>query len=333
MGKHSRGYDTYRGRSGGSRVLKGIALVLGIFLIVSVGAFFFLERYLVYDDRGGIRLDLPSPATPTPVAEMPPPVVTIVPTPTPDPRPKQEELVPVQLDRVALYDGTAAASVASGGGNAAMFSMKEDSGTLGWVSDLPLAIAAKASLDDPAVNIAIRAAVEEEDTLYRIAKISCFKDHALPTHDTALAILTNSGYRWTDPQKVRWTSPAGEEVRNYLVGLCLELSALGFDEILLENSGYPTRGNLHYIRRCDAYDPERLETVVSGFYMQIAQALEGTDTRLSVVFDPLQSSLSGQTEAGIRAAGAVPVLLGEDGIYRWPTAAEAHSAGAQIPDP
>lgn len=329
MRRNSYGYGSYRGRGGASGVLKAIAFLLAIVLILAVAAFFYLQRYLVYTDDGQVRLEVPflQKEEPEPGHTLPP-VVSTTPAPEPTPRVVVEALHPIALGREALYDGTAAEAVVAAGGNAALFDMKGDQGDLGWVSDQELAIAVKAFEDDPAVNVAMKAAAEGDPT-YRIARVSCFKDQALPDWSKNYAILTNSGYRWTDPEKVRWTSPTNENVRDYLTSLCAELAGLGFDEILLDNAGYPDRGHLEYIKRGEAYDPERFETVISDFYAQVAQALEGTGVRLAVVWDPETAALTGQTQAGIETAGAVPVTLDENGDYLWPETAGIEVA--QIP--
>ena len=312
-------YGSYRGRTGTADILKMVAVLLGILLVLALGAFFLLQRYMVYSDDGTVRLELPffqekdpeKEETTLPPVELPAPEVEIVEPAEP------VRIVPVSLSRAALYDGTAAELVTEGGGTAALFDMKGDTGELGWVSDQPLAIAAKVTADDPAVNIAMRAAAEE-DGVYRIARVSCFKDNLLSNADTNMAILTNSGYRWTDPEKVRWVSPTNEKVRDYLTALCVELASLGFDEILLEHAGYPTEGNLHYIKKGEAYNATEFSNVISGFYAQIAAALEGTETVFSVVYDAETAALSGQTEAGIAAAGARIVTRDDVGNLCWP---------------
>lgn len=313
-------YGSYRGRTGARDVLKVVAVLLLILLVLSLGAFFFLQKYMVYSDDGTARLELPFMKDEAPTDEQTLPSVE---TPGMDmdveilPPAEPVRIMPVSLSRAALYDGTASELVTEGGGTAALFDMKADTGELGWVSDQPLAIAAKVTGDDPAVNIAMTAAAEN-DGVYRIARVSCFKDDLLSNADTNLAILTNSGYRWTDPAKVHWVSPASETVRDYLTGLCVELAGLGFDEILLDHAGYPTQGNLHYIKKGEAYDAAAFETVISGFYAQVAEALEGTDVKLSVVYDAETAALSGQSEQGIAAAGAKAVLRDETGALRWP---------------
>ena len=316
--KHS--YGSYRGRSGPGDVLKVVAVLLGLLLVLLVGVYFFMQWYVVYSDDGSVHLELPffqeKEAEPTdlPPVELPEPElkveVEIVP-------PEPVRTLPVSLPREALYDGTAAERVTEGGGTAALFDMKAETGELGWVSDQPLAVAAQVSGGDPAINVAVRAQAED-DGVYRIARIACFKDHLISNADTNMAILTNSGYRWTDPEKVRWVSPTSEKVRDYLTALCVELASLGFDEILLDYAGYPTEGNLHYIKKGEAYNAAEFETVISGFYAQIAAALEGTDTALSVVYDAQTAALSGQSEQGIAAAGAAVVVRDEAGVLRWP---------------
>lgn len=318
----SYGYGSYRGRGGTSAFLKGVIVVLVVILVAAVAAFFFLQRYMVYSDDGTAYLDLPFLREEAPTQSLPPvvtpsavPIATPEPEPTPTPRP--ERILPVSLPWEALYDGTAAELVKEGGGTAALFDMKRDSGELGWVSGQALAIAAKVSSADTAVNVAMTAAAES-DGVYRIARVSCFKDDLLSNADTTLAVTTNSGYRWTDPEKIHWVSPTSETVRAYLVELCLELSELGFDEILLDNAGYPTQGKLGYIRKGEAYNAEEFETVISGFYADVASALEGTGVVLSVVYDPETTALSGQSEAGIGGAGALAVTRDEAGKLIWP---------------
>lgn len=316
MRKRSR-YSSYRGRAGTADVLKVVAVLLVILFVLSLGAFFLLQRHMVYSDDGSVRLDLPFFREDHPEEEA-----TLPPLETPEPEVEivapagPERIVPVSLSRTALYDGTAAELVTEGGGTAAMVDMKGDTGELGWVSDLPLAIAAKVSEDDPSINIALRAAAD--DGVYRIARISCFKDDLLSDADTSMAILTNSGYRWTDPEQVHWVSPTSEKVQDYLAALCVELSSLGFDEILLEHAGYPTEGNLHYIKKGEAYNADEFSQVISAFYARVASALEGTDTLFSVVYDPETTALSGQSEAGITAAGARIVTKDSGGNYYWP---------------
>ncbi|NCC69026.1 MAG: hypothetical protein EOM14_12685 [Clostridia bacterium] len=280
--------------------LKFVIILLAAVLILAVLALVFLQQYIVYS-ADGIHLELPF---------LQNGAVTAAPTGSPEPAETEPLVVltpqviepdwlhAVTLPREALYDGTAQQRITEAGGNAAVFDMKGDDGSLGYVSGLPLAVSAKVSSGDAAINAAIRALNEKE--IYTIARVSCFKDHNLSNADRSLAVTTNSGYRWTDPDGVRWVSPTNETVRQYMADVCVELAQLGFDEILLVSSGYPAEGNLNYIKKGNAYDKAVFSTVINGFYAQIAAALEEYGTKLSILTDGAtvmegKNMLSGQT--------------------------------------
>ena len=305
--KRNYGYDTYRGRSGFRTFLKVLAAALVIVLVVVVaGALWITERYGVYS-ADGVRLMLPwldrepEPVSSVEVLPVVPsqPIVVVTPEVT-----VPADLQCVSLPREALYDGSAAGAVAAAGANGALFDMKADDGSLGYVSSLDLAIKAKVSADDPALNAAIRA-LNDTEGMYTVARVSCFKDDKLSDAEKALNILTNSGYRWTDPEGLHWSSPTSESVRDYLTSVCLELAGLGFDEIVLDNAGYPTQGNLGYIKKGAAYDPDALDGVVTGFYQQVREALDGQypDVKLSIV--TTQAALDGTDVLSGQTAGAV----------------------------
>jgi hypothetical protein len=261
-----------------------------ILLLLAAAAFYYLQQYLTISSDG-VRLELPpvfqSQQTQQPLQDAQPeptvslevePTSTPEPTPTPTPTPVQ----PVSLPLEALYDGTAVSQVEAAGGDCALFDMKADSGALSYTSQQALAATAKASSSDPALNAAIRG-LNETEGLYTVARVSCFKDDQLPYYDRSLAILTNSGYRWTGTDGLRWVSPTNADVRDYLTGVCVELAQLGFDEILLDNAGYPDAGHLNYIKKGAAYDDTQFSAVIDGFYAQVQQALADYPVKLSVV--------------------------------------------------
>lgn len=315
----ARGYGSYRGRPKWKTALKIALLILVVLIVVLIGLMYYLQRFLVVSEDG-VHLELPflqsgdgqeTPAPTPPPVETPPPLELVTPTPTPPPT----VLEPVTLPAGAMFDGTAANAVASVGGNAAVFDMKGDDGMLAYVSAVELAATAGVTTDSPGLNMAITAFNEGE--LYTIARVSCFKDNELPRAGQGLAILTNSGYRWTDPEGVRWSSPTSADVRDYLTALCVELAQLGFDEIMLDNAGYPDRGNLGWIKKGAAYDAAEFSHVVGGFYEQVSQALEPYGVRLSVVTTQAAldgtDELTGQTPENLAAYRLW--LRSEDGGY------------------
>ena len=309
MAKRSS-YQSYRGRSKRSGPLKILVVLLAILLLVLAVAFFWLQDYMVFT-ADGVHLELPfshSEPTPTPEVTSTPPVVDpVVETTLPqDETPEGGVLHAVEISLDSLLAGTAQAQMEAAGGNAVLLDMKNEQGQLAYVSDIPLAKEAGLSGADRGVNDAIAAL--KADGVYLVARMDCFRDNLLPYYQYDLAILTNSGYRWMDPDSIRWVSPTNAQVRDYLAAVAGELAQLGFDEILLDSPGYPTQGSLGYIKKGSAYDAAAFPTVISGFYRQMASAVEKYDGRLAVMTTPDvltagQSATSGQTRT---ALGEIP---------------------------
>jgi len=333
------GYQSYRGRSGRSGPLKVLVILLAIILLALAAVFFWLQDYVVYTPDG-IRLDLPfgqSSPTPVPTPEPTPlpPVEPVVVTPTPAVvTPEDGVLRAVEVSLDSLLAGNAKAEMEEAGGNAVLLNMKNEEGQLAYVSNLELAKNAGVSGADLAVNQAIAAL--KEDGVYLVARMDCFRDNQLPRYQSDLAILTNSGYRWTDPDKLRWSSPTSSQVRDYLTGVAAELAGLGFDEIVLNTAGYPTAGNLHYIKKGEAYDSAAFATVVTGFYRQAAAAVEEQGGRLSVITTPDvltsgQNASSGQTIYSLaETAWRVWLVSGAEDVPALVSALE--SAGMTRPE-
>ena len=159
--------------------------------------------------------------------------------------------------------------------------MKADDGSLGYVSALEVAEQAGASASDPELNQAIQN--WNAGNVYTVARVSCFRDNKAPYAVPSLGIKTNSGYNWRDQEDLRWMSPTSEEARAYVVDVCVELAELGFDEILLDNSAYPTQGHLEYIKRGGNYDQSRFQEIITAFYTQVETALAAyPDVKLSI---------------------------------------------------
>ena len=305
------GYSHYRGRSPFSTPLKVIALLLAVLLVLAVAALFFLEPYWVYSADGG-RLYLPWVQEPeeTPVQTVPTPsqpLVVITPEPV-----AEDPLHAVLLPRSALSDGTARALVDQAGGNAALFDMKADDGTLAFVSASPLAVSAGVNAAAGA-NEAITA-LNAQEGLYTVARLSCFRDNALPRQRNNLALRSSLG-NWRDGDGIRWLSPAYQENRQYIADLCLELAGLGFDEILLDYAAFPLTGNLDAILTGAAYEPDTLAQTVQSFYTQVAAALKAAypQVRLSVVADPAALTADGTSQSG----QALTMASAVDRVWVW----------------
>ncbi|MCD8331807.1 MAG: putative glycoside hydrolase [Oscillospiraceae bacterium] len=305
-------YHSYRGRSGLRIFLRVLLVLLLVAVVVSLVSWFYLRQYLVIS-QNGVRLVLPSsqqeeeqeePSLSQDAQdeeeEETAPIVIV------EEEEESESLSPVVLDQQALYDGTAADQVEAAGGDCALFDMKPDTGVLSYRSVLELSFSeALSTLEPEDLNQSI-VAMNKTEGLYTVARVSCFKDGSVPSYEYSYSILTNSGYRWQDYDNVYWISPASEDVQDYLTNVCVELARLGFDEILLDNAGYPNEGHLEYIRQGDAYDLDELSTVIAGFYEKVCLALEDYDVTLSIVttqevLDGTEE-LTGQTTENLASA-------------------------------
>lgn len=287
-------YDTYHGRNRFGTFLKVLIVVLLLLLAVGVAALFFLEPYLVYS-ADGVRLELPpffQKQEDDPVAVTQPPVVvsTVQPTETPK---AQEDFRGVLLDRTALYDGTAEAQGQQAGANAIIFDMKADDGTLAYISQQEMAQTAGVCAEDPAINAAVQLVNSGE--LYTVARVSCFRDNTVPRWSNSWAVRSSAG-NWRDEGNARWLSVGNAEARAYVVGICQELAGLGFDELLLDNCGFPVQGRVDRIRSGDDYDPDNLTGPVEQFFQELQTALaDYPEVKVSVVATPQVLSGAGDT--------------------------------------
>ncbi len=293
---HANRYGPYGSRSAWKTFLMIVLSILLILIVLGVALHIYFQQHLVVS-QDGVRLDLPfldredggahTMIRPPADTAQPtqPPVEVVVPEAPREPR--LAALAPVAVPRKALRNGSAAGWVVGSGSDCALFDMKADDGSLAYVSALEWAESAQGE----ELNQSI-AAMNATRGLYTVARVSCFKDSALSERQPDWSILTNSGVRWTDGDGMRWVTPASQQVREYVSGVCVELAGLGFDEILLDNAGYPGQGSLEYIRRGDAYDEGQISDDISAFYAQVRAALAPYDVKLSVV--TTQNALDGE---------------------------------------
>ncbi len=285
--------------------LTALIVILLTLLLLAIAFFFFAQPYIVYGDDGKAHLELPffrSEPSPTPAPEPTrPAVIVVTPEPTPSPTPTPGETL-VQLPLTALTDGTAGALARQAGATGAIFQMKAESGALGYVSELDMAVNSRVNPAGDGINEAI-ARLNAGD-LYTVAKLSCFKDDAVPYQYGRWAGFRIPEGNWRGTDGSRWLSPATDRARDYITGLCLELCGLGFDEIWLDWNAFPAQGQLDRIIRGEAYNDDTLEEDLEEFYAQVRSAvkeqypqvvLSFTAGKGALLSDP--EDLSGQTAA------------------------------------
>ena len=319
--KRSRyGYTGYRGRSRGAKWLKILVVCLAVVLCLVVGAYFWLQQYLVYTSDG-VRLELPF-GRQEQVQQDETPQLTVSPDlvrrEAEENEPQTEPLRALEVSPDGLTAEDAQAAMEAAGANALVLTVKSGDGQLHFQSETPQAAAmgvnGGADLNETVAQL-------KTQGVYLVARLDCFEDDALAQSDPSPALLTHSGYRWTGPNGWRWVVPGTEGVQDYLAALAGELAALGFDEILLENAAYPGSGNLDYIQAGEQYDAARFGEVLAAFYSRMQEAAASHGARLSLLTEP-----AALTEEGNALTGQSLAVLSGSFARVWSAPGEADAA-------
>ena len=329
MGRADRDVGGYRGRRSITDVLKFIAAALAVIVVLVLAGVVYCQRYIVYTDEG-IELDLPpffqmflqKEKEPGGSASLPDPGdVSVIIEPDgsqPEPEAPEETGYILELPVSDVTGGTAAARLEETGAEALVLQMKDSGGHLAWHSEQ--GAAGRAGVNAPqSNNDALRQWNEGE--WYTIARVCCFRDDTAPYFMNNLALRQGVEFNWRDELGLRWLSPAHEAAQAYIAGLCGELAALGFDEIVLEQFHFPTRGKVEAIDRGDRYDPDRFTGELEEFLDQVRQAVEpyGAKVSLRVERSTLtrEESVSGVTDALLEKY-AHRIWMEEDGLLPAP---------------
>ena len=249
----TKGYRSYHGKGGAGRIV--LIVLLCLILLAAVG-FLVLQRYAVYGSDGSIRFDLPwkqteepsGPSAPdgasrTPDAPDDSPDV-IIDEPEPPAKPELTELHGAELSESVLRgNADAALAAVPEGANAVALRVKNARGELLYDSALQEAIDINAVKGGSSANAVIAALTGSE--VYTIARINATHDSLYSfAHmaDAGVLQLNYAGYIWYDPDSTFYLAPEKSAARQYIVSVARECAELGFDELLFDEFGYPTRG-------------------------------------------------------------------------------------------
>ena len=275
-------------------------------------------------EDGSIRFDLPwkqteepsDPSAPdgasrTPDAPDDSPDV-IIDEPEPPAKPELTELHGAELSESVLRGSADAALTAvPEGANAVALRVKNARGELLYASALQEAIDVNAVKGGSGANAVIEALTGSE--VYTIARINATHDSLYSfAHmaDAGVLQLNYAGYIWYDPDSTFYLAPEKPAARQYIVSVARECAELGFDELLFDEFGYPTRGRLNNI------DESARTLSKSAALAQLAEELRsGTEAygvRLSVQLDAATVLAGGNETAGQDLAALAAVF---DRIY------------------
>lgn len=302
-----RGYSNYRGRR--MPLGKKLAIIVMVLILLLSSAYLLLSRYTAYDSEGHHFFDLPWRQEQS-GGDGEPDDVSLIRQEPPDPL---DEMHAVELSvsewRQRAADGD---WWRESGDNALILRLKEADGLLHFASET-------AEGERIAADALTREEIQTltDSGIYTAAKLSCFRDSAAAFADmTGMGLCQSSGYIWYDEQSGHWLDPGKEAAQDYLLGLIDELEELGFDEIVLEDVGYPTEGRLHKAAPTEADHEDRVAA-----FLQAAKSLKEKKVRLSLALEEETLLGGGDETAGLDLTAVM------DGIARvYVRTAEADAA-------
>lgn len=283
----TRGYYNYRGRKSKGKIALTVLLILVILAAVVV---MLLQRHVVYDETGSLRLELPwQTEEPSKNEAIPGPDeldlnIEVMPEETPSAQPKMRAYaMPTGILTAAGWE-TACLYMQEESCDAVAVTLKDRSGNIYFDTEAAVIYSVKTAEDSAET---LEEIVSDGFDGYTIAQISCFQDpKAADSHTKSMGLMNTGGYIFYDGNNSRWLDPGKEEARSYLLSLIRDAAELGFDEILLTDVGYPLVGKLDKIQYGEGDRPQKLMT----FLEEVRAVLEPYSVALSVeVTEPVLS--------------------------------------------
>jgi len=198
-------------------------------------------------------------------------------------------------------------------GNSIVIEMKPRSGNLMWHS--MSSVANNYSLNyDTEVTANIQSYVDyiKEHSVWLVAQISCCVDNRLASYSTGIALKTAAGTDYYD-ETGTWLDPYNSVLRSYIVDMCEELYAMGFDEVVLADIAHPSlEEGKEVAYTMDMSQSPSTQSAVCGLAMYVADQLEKRSGVLSIYANTAYSLVKTDNATG----QSVPIFLKKyDRIY------------------
>ncbi len=180
--------------------------------------------------------------------------------------------VHVSFSRAGSSDGwnEALALLDSAGLNAMQLDVKDESGQVGYTSQVRLAVATGSGLG--VLPIKERLQDLKDRGIYSIARIVVFRDPFLAQKRPDLMVRTAGG---SPLAAGTWVDPYSKEVQDYNLDLALEAYQLGFDEVQFDYIRFPEDGAAATaVYSCKAEDDTRTRVdVIAGYLSYVRSAI------------------------------------------------------------
>ena len=244
----TKGYNSYHGRMSGGKIALIVALAL---VLVGAVAYLTLQNYVVYDEAGNARLELPflhrkdkeEPDDTPSAGDRDDIVDTVEPE---HPHVKVTALHGVRLPDDCLWWG-ADYIMTKLAPEDMVLAVKRTTGGITYATEAqpPQGVVVETGRPLDCLKSLLSA------DRWTVGHIVCFSDSAFARARTDCALTREDGALWYDDQGQAWLDPTDPEVLRYLTALCKECGELGFDEVLLDSFCYPTGGDTAAIANDD----------------------------------------------------------------------------------
>ena len=265
-----KGYSGYHGRRKKQKVLITLVLIVAVLLC---GAFLLLQDYFVYDDSGKISLDLPffdRGGEDSPTVDEDEVTIDIV---TPDEKPSSlrevKELHARMVGSLVLKRNPEK-TLESTPEEDIVIEVKRVNGSITYASEANIPEEVDVTGGDTMTNLKAILAGDK----YVVGRMSTFCDSYFVRAYRDAALCRDNGGYWYDADSRTWLDPTHPQTTAYITSLCQELTALGFDELMLDHFAYPVTGNTAAI---DGLAQTDREAVLADFVAALRANLpEGT---------------------------------------------------------
>lgn len=312
-----RGYRNYRGRTPKGKIVLAVVLVLVILAAVTV---MILQQHIVYDESGRPHLEL-AWRDETPSEEDKPMDFELKIQEPKGPEGIRGFTVPVGTLTLEGWESAwlGPSVMPAPDYNAAVFTVKDSTGSVYFDSSTAVSGSVSTAEDTSA---ALKEMIGGDASFYTVARVSCFHDPKAANSDVeAMGLKNTGGFIFYDGNNSQWLDPGKPAARQYLCDIAREAAALGFDEILLTDVGYPTEGQLDKI---DYGEGEQNQNLLA-FLDEIRAALEPYSVALSIEL-PEVVVAGGEQAAGLTLAEVASCV---DRVYAKTTPEEiARLSGA-----